>query len=291
MKPTVRASRFVRRFSSVELKFSRMHDDEILGKAYDAVLMRRLLVYLRPYWRQVLVAFVAILVGAGAALAQPYLFKVAIDRYIAEGRLEGLGTLAALYLGDSGRRVRRRVHPDLDDAADRPADHVRPADGDLRPPAAARPPLLRSQSGRPADDARDLGRRRPERPLHLGRRHDLRRRLHARRHHGRDAVDGLAAGAGGVLRAAADRAGHAVVPPERPRVLPRGPRTGSRGSTRSCRKTSPACRPCSCSAASASTSSASTRSTAGTATRTSTRSSTTRCSIRRSRRSPRWRQR
>ncbi len=76
-----------------------MQDDEILGKAYDAVLMRRLLVYLRPYWRQVLVAFVAILVGSGAALAQPYLFKVAIDRYVAEGRLEGLGTLAALYSG------------------------------------------------------------------------------------------------------------------------------------------------------------------------------------------------
>jgi ATP-binding cassette subfamily B protein len=73
------------------------HDDEILGKAYDGVLMRRLLVYLRPYWRQVLVAFLAILVGSGAALAQPYLFKVAIDRYVAEGRLEGLGALAALY--------------------------------------------------------------------------------------------------------------------------------------------------------------------------------------------------
>ena len=74
-----------------------MHDDEILGKAYDAVLMRRLLVYLRPYWRQVLVAFLAILVGSGAALAQPYLFKVAIDRYITEGRFDGLGQLAVLY--------------------------------------------------------------------------------------------------------------------------------------------------------------------------------------------------
>jgi ATP-binding cassette subfamily B multidrug efflux pump len=74
-----------------------MQDDEVLGKAYDAALMRRLLVYLRPYWRQVLVAFLAILVGSGAALAQPYLFKVAIDRYITEGRFDGLGQLAALY--------------------------------------------------------------------------------------------------------------------------------------------------------------------------------------------------
>jgi ATP-binding cassette subfamily B protein len=75
------------------------HDDEILGKAYDAVLMRRLLSYLRPYWRQVAVAFAAIVVGAGAALAQPYLIKVAIDEHIATGRLEGLGALAALYFG------------------------------------------------------------------------------------------------------------------------------------------------------------------------------------------------
>jgi ATP-binding cassette, subfamily B, multidrug efflux pump len=75
-----------------------VHDDEILGKAYDAVLMRRLLTYLRPYWRQVIVAFVGIVVGAAAALAQPYLVKVAIDRYIATGQLEGLDRLAALYL-------------------------------------------------------------------------------------------------------------------------------------------------------------------------------------------------
>ena len=74
------------------------HDDEILGKAYDARLMRRLLVYLRPYWRQVALAAAAILVGAGAALAQPYLVKVAIDGFIATGEAVGLGRLAGLYL-------------------------------------------------------------------------------------------------------------------------------------------------------------------------------------------------
>jgi ATP-binding cassette, subfamily B, multidrug efflux pump len=75
------------------------HDDDILGKAYDAVLMRRLLTYLRPYWRNVAIAFAAIVVGTGAALAQPYLIKVAIDDHIAAGRLEGLGALAGLYVG------------------------------------------------------------------------------------------------------------------------------------------------------------------------------------------------
>jgi ATP-binding cassette subfamily B protein len=77
---------------------SSFHEDEILGKAYDARLMRRLLAYLRPYWRQVAVALVAILAGAAAQLAQPYLIKTAIDRHIATGRLAGLDRLALLYL-------------------------------------------------------------------------------------------------------------------------------------------------------------------------------------------------
>jgi ATP-binding cassette, subfamily B, multidrug efflux pump len=75
-----------------------MQDDDILGKAYDARLMRRLLHYLRPYWRSVAVALVAIIIGAAASLAQPYLIKIAIDRYIAVGRLAGLDRLAELYL-------------------------------------------------------------------------------------------------------------------------------------------------------------------------------------------------
>jgi ATP-binding cassette, subfamily B, multidrug efflux pump len=74
-----------------------IHDEEVLGKAYDARLMRRLLQYLRPYWRAVIVAFVAIVAGSAASLAQPYLVKIAIDQHIATGRLEGLNRLAAIY--------------------------------------------------------------------------------------------------------------------------------------------------------------------------------------------------
>jgi ATP-binding cassette, subfamily B, multidrug efflux pump len=73
------------------------HDEEVLGKAYDARLMRRLLTYLRPYWRQVLLALVAILVGAAGQLAQPYLIKMAIDQHIATGQLEGLDRLAIVF--------------------------------------------------------------------------------------------------------------------------------------------------------------------------------------------------
>jgi ATP-binding cassette, subfamily B, multidrug efflux pump len=74
------------------------HDDEILGKAYDATLMRRLIGYLRPYRAQVAIAFVAITLGAAMALAQPYLMKLAIDQHIAKRQLEGLPGLAVTYI-------------------------------------------------------------------------------------------------------------------------------------------------------------------------------------------------
>ena len=75
-----------------------MQDDDVIGKAYDARLMRRLLQYLRPYWRSVAVALAAILVGGVASLVQPYLIKIAIDQFIAARRLAGLDRLAAVYL-------------------------------------------------------------------------------------------------------------------------------------------------------------------------------------------------
>jgi ATP-binding cassette, subfamily B, multidrug efflux pump len=76
-----------------------VQDDDVLGKAYDARLMRRLLQYLRPYWRSVVAALVAIVVGGAASLVQPYLIKIAIDRYIAARTLEGLNRLAVVYFG------------------------------------------------------------------------------------------------------------------------------------------------------------------------------------------------
>ena len=76
-----------------------IHDEEVLGKAYDSVLMRRLLRYLWPYRAQVALALVAIVSAAGLQLAQPYLVKVAIDRHIQPGNPEGLDTIAVAFLG------------------------------------------------------------------------------------------------------------------------------------------------------------------------------------------------
>jgi ATP-binding cassette subfamily B protein len=74
------------------------HEEEVLGKAYDARLMRRLMRYLWPYWPQVLIALGAIVGASLLQLAQPYLMKVAIDDHIAQGSMEGLDRLALLFL-------------------------------------------------------------------------------------------------------------------------------------------------------------------------------------------------
>ena len=75
-----------------------MHEEDVLGKAYDAVLMRRLLQYLRPYKAQVALALAAIIAGSSLQLVQPWLMKVAIDQYIASGNLAGLDWIAAAFL-------------------------------------------------------------------------------------------------------------------------------------------------------------------------------------------------
>jgi ATP-binding cassette subfamily B protein len=58
------------------------HEEEVLGKAYDARLMRRLLGYLRPYRAVVVLALVAIVFYGVLQAAPPYLLKVEVDRYL-----------------------------------------------------------------------------------------------------------------------------------------------------------------------------------------------------------------
>ena len=73
-------------------------EEEVLGKAYDARLMRRLLAYLRPYKLQVAIALAAIILSSVLQLAQPWLMKVAIDDYIARGDLAGMDVIALGFL-------------------------------------------------------------------------------------------------------------------------------------------------------------------------------------------------
>ena len=61
-------------------------EEEVLGKAYDSRLMKRLLGYLRPYKWQVVVALVSIILKAGADVLGPFLTKTAIDKYLSSDR-------------------------------------------------------------------------------------------------------------------------------------------------------------------------------------------------------------
>jgi ATP-binding cassette subfamily B multidrug efflux pump len=72
--------------------------EDVIGKAYDARLMRRLLRYLRPHSGAVAVAFVVILGGSLVELAQPWITQQAIDKYIATGDTAGLSRMGLLFL-------------------------------------------------------------------------------------------------------------------------------------------------------------------------------------------------
>src|ERR1700722_12457934 len=88
-------------------------EEEVLGKAYDGRLMRRLLTYLRPYKWHVLIALAAIILKSSLDVLGPYLTKVAIDKYLAKSPnshswigdrlssapLTGIAQIGGLYVG------------------------------------------------------------------------------------------------------------------------------------------------------------------------------------------------
>src|SRR5438105_12485579 len=79
-----------------------IHEDEILGKAYDARLMRRVLRYLAPNKGKVVVAFLLIFATGAVELAGPYLTKLAIDTAIVPGKFDALPPIIALFAAALG---------------------------------------------------------------------------------------------------------------------------------------------------------------------------------------------
>jgi ATP-binding cassette subfamily B multidrug efflux pump len=72
-------------------------EEEPLNRAYDAGLLRRLLVYLRPYRLPVAGAVLLLLAGAALTLLAPALTQRALDVAIPRHDLGLLGTLAAIF--------------------------------------------------------------------------------------------------------------------------------------------------------------------------------------------------
>ncbi len=75
------------------------HEEEALGKAYDARLMRRLLEYLRPYRLHVVGAVALLMLASALEVLGPWLTQQVIDRAIPAGDVGLLGMLTALYIG------------------------------------------------------------------------------------------------------------------------------------------------------------------------------------------------
>lgn len=76
-----------------------IREEEALGKAYDARLMRRLLSYLGAYRLQVAAAVVMLIAASGLELVGPWLTKIALDRAVPTADTGLLGTLAAVFVG------------------------------------------------------------------------------------------------------------------------------------------------------------------------------------------------
>jgi len=88
-------------------------EEEVLGKAYDGRLMRRLLRYLYPYKWHVIVALAAIVLKSFADVLGPLLTKTAIDKYLTKSPnahswigdrlssspMTGIAQIGGLYIG------------------------------------------------------------------------------------------------------------------------------------------------------------------------------------------------
>jgi ATP-binding cassette subfamily B protein len=75
------------------------HPEEILGKAYDLRLIKRLWRFIIPYRRLFFLSLLLLPLQQAFGLAQPYLMKIGIDQYIAGKDLWGLQSVMLLFLG------------------------------------------------------------------------------------------------------------------------------------------------------------------------------------------------
>ena len=79
--------------------YNNYHEEEVLGKAYDARLMRRLLSYVRPYRWQLGLAVFLLVSGSLLQLLLPVMIQIGIDKYLVTKDFSGLPHIALGYVG------------------------------------------------------------------------------------------------------------------------------------------------------------------------------------------------
>jgi len=75
-----------------------MHEDEITGKAYDSILMKRLLSFTKPYKKLIFFGIFLTLLASFLQLAGPVLTKKAIDDHIRVNDTNGLYLILIIYV-------------------------------------------------------------------------------------------------------------------------------------------------------------------------------------------------
>ena len=78
---------------------NQISEDEILGKAYDAKLMKRLLGFIKPYKKFVIFAIVLNIFVAILGAIGPLLTKIAVDDYIGKSNYQGLMLISLALFG------------------------------------------------------------------------------------------------------------------------------------------------------------------------------------------------
>jgi ATP-binding cassette subfamily B protein len=81
----------------VSEEVKKYHEEEEIGKTYDLRIARRLLRYLRPYWKIVVAALVLTLVTNILISTQPYFTKMAVDDFITPRRTDGIWLFALAF--------------------------------------------------------------------------------------------------------------------------------------------------------------------------------------------------
>lgn len=77
---------------------TRLIEDEALERPFEVSQFLRLLQYLAPYRKQLAAMLLLMAVASACGLLGPYILKIAIDDYMAVGRLDGLTFLALIFL-------------------------------------------------------------------------------------------------------------------------------------------------------------------------------------------------
>lgn len=75
------------------------HEEDAIGKTYDLKVAKRLLGYIRPYWKTATVALLLTLLTSILGSTLPYFTIYAIDGFISPKRIDGVWLFALAYFG------------------------------------------------------------------------------------------------------------------------------------------------------------------------------------------------